>query len=513
MLWFSVYLPELSLQSHARGAMGWLQSVPVIISDGVASRPYVHAANTIALDAGITSGMPVIAAQARAANLLVVPRQTDKEQDALRHLADWLLQFSPMVCIESAGASLEISSTLRLFGGLTQLTTLIRSGMDELGFQACAGIAPTPLAAWLLARSSQPAKISSGQARPDAQARLNVQTRLNAQTRLKPCREPSALPEKLGDISLHLFDWPKEINQPLSELGLSRIKDLLSQPRGGLRRRLHPQVLHDLDRALGKIGDPREPHCAPQTFSCDTDLLFDISDAERLFIPIRMLLNGMEGFMRARGAGASEIVLDLKHNRTFKTSHKFGSRHPVRNAEDWLRLIRDRLTANPFPEAVIALKLSAGQLLPYQEQNESWLPGSEARQEKWRNLIERVVSRLGDKSVFAVHENSDHRPEMAWVDGKPSGAKPAKNSAAFSTRPRPLLLLREPLALVTVEGSPQHHGTLALLAGPERIDTGWWDGKMVARDYYVASNPEKEICWVFRDYRHGKKWYLHGYFS
>jgi len=495
VLWFSVYLPELSLQSHARGAMGWLQSVPVVISDGVASRPYVHAANGFALDAGITPSMPVIAAQARAADLLVVPRQPDKEQDALRHLADWLLQFSPMVCMETAGASLEISSTLRLFGGLNQLAARIRCGIDELGFQACAGIAPTPLAAWLLARSVQPA------------------TGFKAQAGVKPCREAHALAEKLGDIPLQLFDWPREINQPLSELGLSRIRDLLSQPRGGLRRRLHARVLHDLDRALGRIADPREPHCAPQTFSCDTDLLFDIADAERLFIPIRMLLNGMEGFMRARGAGAGEIVLDLKHNRTFRTTHKFGSRHPLRSADDWLRLIRDRLTAHPFPEAVVALKLSAVQLLPCLEQNTSWLPGAEARQEKWGSLIERVASRLGGKNVFAIHENSDHRPEMAWVDGNPSTGKFKKSTAAFPARPRPLLLLREPLALVTVDGSPQHHGALSLLAGPERIDTGWWDGKMVARDYYVASNPEQEICWVFRDYRLGKKWYLHGYFS
>ncbi len=42
--------------------------------------------------------------------------------------------------------------------------------------------------------------------------------------------------------------------------------------------------------------------------------------------------------------------------------------------------------------------------------------------------------------------------------------------------PRPVWLLDEPLPLPKPE----------ILQGPERIESGWWDGKGVARDYYVA---------------------------
>ena len=80
MLWSSVYLPELSLQAHARGALGHMHDVPLVISDGVVSRPHVHAANACARAVGITIAMPVAAAQARAAQLLVVPRMPEKEQ-------------------------------------------------------------------------------------------------------------------------------------------------------------------------------------------------------------------------------------------------------------------------------------------------------------------------------------------------------------------------------------------------------------------------------------------------
>ena len=52
--------------------------------------------------------------------------------------------------------------------------------------------------------------------------------------------------------------------------------------------------------------------------------------------------------------------------------------------------------------------------------------------------------------------------------------------------------------------------------GPERIESGWWDGKDVRRDYFVAENPQGEIMWIYRDHRYGiddGEWFLHGVFS
>jgi len=52
-----------------------------------------------------------------------------------------------------------------------------------------------------------------------------------------------------------------------------------------------------------------------------------------------------------------------------------------------------------------------------------------------------------------------------------------------------------------------------LLQGPERIESGWWDGKGVARDYYVARPPSQGIrLWVFQE-RQSKRWYVHGVFA
>jgi protein ImuB len=48
-----------------------------------------------------------------------------------------------------------------------------------------------------------------------------------------------------------------------------------------------------------------------------------------------------------------------------------------------------------------------------------------------------------------------------------------------------------------------------LLHGPERIESGWWDGGDVRRDYYSTRSGEGAQLWVFHDRRAGE-WYLQG---
>ena len=486
MLWISIYLPELSLQSHCRGVLGQVRDLPLVISDGIATRPHVHAANACAREAGINAAMPVSSAQARANELIVVPREPAKEAESLRQIANWLCQFTPMVSLEPAGASLEVSTSLTLFGGIVALANRIRTGIRALHFHASLGIAPTPLAAYLLAKASH---FAAG---------------------VRMCRDSAQLKERLADIPLALFAWPYATLQPLTALGFTRVKDLLMQPRAGLQRRFGDVVLGDLDRALGLAPDPRIAHKVPEEFNSNIELLFDTTDIERICEPVQILLNELEGFLYARGAAVNQILITLKHNRVAKTDHRFGAGRPMRNAGNWMRLVRERLAAQPLPDAVTGVALSTARLVAFQLKTESWLPSRDTDTEQWQTLIERIASRLGEKSVFSVHVQRDHRPERAWQ----TGVDESKHRAEMPMdKPRPLLLLAEPKLLVTMSGVPQHHGALSLLAGSERIETGWWDGYPVARDYFVARNPQQEVCWIFCDYRQERRWYLHGYFS
>jgi protein ImuB len=54
---------------------------------------------------------------------------------------------------------------------------------------------------------------------------------------------------------------------------------------------------------------------------------------------------------------------------------------------------------------------------------------------------------------------------------------------------------------------------LALVSGPERIESGWWDGGDVARDYYIARAADGAQWWIFRECGAPRRWFVHGCFA
>ena len=46
----------------------------------------------------------------------------------------------------------------------------------------------------------------------------------------------------------------------------------------------------------------------------------------------------------------------------------------------------------------------------------------------------------------------------------------------------------------------------------ERIESGWWDGEDLRRDYHVARGASGVRYWVYRE--HGTRdWFIHGIFG
>jgi len=70
---------------------------------------------------------------------------------------------------------------------------------------------------------------------------------------------------------------------------------------------------------------------------------------------------------------------------------------------------------------------------------------------------------------------------------------------------RPLWLLETPRRIGERD--------FVLLAGPERIESGWWDGNEARRDYFIARAGDSSLVWIYRERGAGGGWYLHGIFS
>jgi protein ImuB len=76
-----------------------------------------------------------------------------------------------------------------------------------------------------------------------------------------------------------------------------------------------------------------------------------------------------------------------------------------------------------------------------------------------------------------------------------------------------LWLLSVPQPLAVRAGLPRRRGALRLVSEPERIESGWWDGREIARDYYSALDTQGVRLWVFRERAAPHGWFLHGIFG
>src|SRR2546430_8148756 len=144
-MWIAIRLPRLPLEIFLRGS-----STPEPFA--LEERHCVFACDRKALARGVRAGMAVTAALALAPALRVAPRDPATETEALLGVAGWAAQFTPSVALEFPdGALLEVSGSLKLFGGLESLLERLRQGLAEMGWSSVLAGAPTPRAAFWLA--------------------------------------------------------------------------------------------------------------------------------------------------------------------------------------------------------------------------------------------------------------------------------------------------------------------------------------------------------------------------
>ena len=188
-----------------------------------------------------------------------------------------------------------------------------------------------------------------------------------------------------------------------------------------------------------------------------------------------------------------------------------------RDLDHLTTLLRERLTRTALSCAAIEITIASGRVVPLASRNLAFLPDSAGQAESAARFIERLNARLGAHTICGLTPHADYRPERAWRACQP-GAAIQEQTCSPLMRARPLWLLTTPRPLRESGASnaaPQDHenGPLSLIAGPERIEAGWWDGQHVARDYFVARNQAQSLLWIYRERDVAARWYVHGFFS
>ncbi|MDH4310916.1 MAG: DNA polymerase Y family protein [Gammaproteobacteria bacterium] len=502
--WLAIHLPCVVLDS-LREAVAKLPGQPsVAVVDLERDGKVVCACDERAAAAGVTPGMALNSALALLPGLQTLSRNLQRERALLEAAAQLGLGFTPRVSLESPDAVLlEVRGSLRLFGGARALCEQVREELQSAGITGRLALTPTPLASLWFARAGQEVAL----------------------------RCAGQLPGRLAPLPLAVTRWPERSLQLLVTMGVRNLGDCLRLPRDGFARRFEPRLLTMLDRATGRLPDPRSAFRARERFAARRDLEPELADTQRLEVVCLPLLDELCAFLRQRGRGVQSIDWRFVHRTAPVTRLRLRFVEPVGEAGRIAHVFRERLARLELPGPVRTVRLASGPLaeLPVAS-TELFAADRRESGATVPQLVERLRARLGVEAVHGLCLVPEHRPESTWRTTEPGTSQRRSSPAVVAlSKPadattvtwrgalRPLWLLEEPQPLAG-DDRPRYQGTLELEEGPECIESGWWDGKDIARDYYSARNASGARFWVFRERRRrGEQaaggWFLHGVFG
>ncbi len=450
--------------------------------------------------------------------------------DAL-HLGWWALQFTPRVALLEEAVVLEVQASERLFGGAARLLQRVCHEAHGLGAQAAAQ-AGTAHAALALARVNP---INQLAATPDAPQPTSL------------CEQLATL---LAPLPLHSLSAVSQHASTLHRLGCQTLGQVRALPRGGLSRRFGADLLHALDAAHGLRPEAFDWLQLPPVFERRQELPWRLDDSLALHQAFDPLLRELGAWLAGHQAGTQALHLHwchdwARHSTSRWHEHQVSLVEPTADVPRLSRMVSEHLRRIELSAPVTGISLRVDTIVPRAPESQALftelaacgedLPSQAStttagQRSALLSLLERLSIRLGPQRVLAGQLQADHRlaHSQAWHAAIPLPAHVGGQLAIDIPQPTWVLPAPLPLALLSDSGTahglretPVHQGPLRLLAGPHRIEAGWWDdaplAEREARDHHLASSPQAGMLWVFRE-RHAPQdgsspWRLHGFFA
>jgi protein ImuB len=419
-----------------------------------------------------------------------LPNEPQPSAAALTRLCLHAQQFTPLVSIEMPNALLlEIQGSIKLFGSLEALHARIDGVWSRLELDARSATAPSTLAALWLARAGKRELIE----------------------------DAGLLAGRLAELPVACTCWEPERLRALRAMGVTRLGELLRLPRAGLARRFGPAALLDLDIALARQAAPRRAFVPRERFRERCDFEREVETVAYLLKALEPLIGHCARFLRERQAGVQALELRLEHRSEPITRLRLGLASVTSEQRRLGDVLAQKLSRIELAAPVLRMELRSGPLQPLSAASlEVFANRGGGGRDTAPQLVERLRARLGDRAVYGIRSVPEHRPEAAWQRVQTLRLESVLDAAGLPPSdhdmPRPIWLLAEPAKLRVSEVQKLHRGGAMLEEGPERIESGWWDGKGIARDYYIARQSGGARLWIFQE-RRSKCWYLHGVFA
>jgi protein ImuB len=477
--------------------------------------------------------------------------------DEMGRLIERCGRFSPILGWEPTDPQsllLDITGLAALFGGETAMAGEIVRDFARLGLNIRLVVADTIGAAWAMARYGRGTKAGewgtgktsdsphppSPAPRPSFPAPLII--------------PPGETPAFLRPLPIEALRLPEQTVRLLGELGIVQIGQLEALPREELLSRFGPLLRDRLDQAFGQLDEPVRACPLPPTFVADWSAEHPISRRETIEAAVEHLIGRTAAMLAACGRGALQLECRLQclpgsaaAKQTVGLS--VGLFQPTAAAVHLCQLVWLQLERLRIPAPVTDVRVEATLTAPLEPCRQAVLfdSGGEGTDlhhlRQLAMLVERLSSRLGRGAVVGVRLRPEAQPELSWhydpLVERGQCRRARKAAASAELPPRPLRLLPRPIALavtqlygaavpaVSADGTPappvihgpplwfhfagrQHH--VAQIWGPERIETGWWRGRPVGRDYFRVETTAGHRFWLFRRLR-DEKWFLQGMFE
>ena len=485
----------------------------------------IHALNPAARAAGLRRGQTQADARAMIPQLICKPADPDADARALTALAVWAERWSPSVSVDPGreglgaegleGLFLDVTGAAHLFGGEGALLAQIGDRLAGAGSRARAAMAPTPGAAWALARW--------GEAEGDGCIANDETVR--------------GLLAPLPVEALRIDD--RTLTQARG-FGLKRIGDLYPMPRAGLARRFRDGagvgLVQRLDQALGFAGEALTPVRPPPKYRAWQAWMEPVGDIEGVETRLKELTADLSAPLVRDGQGAKALTLIGFRSDGGTTGLSVRMGRPGRDPGVWLRLFREAgLGRLELGLGLDALMLTADAVELMTARQGALESEAEAQQaESLAALIDRLSARLGEDRVLTPEPVDSWIPERAerW---RPALGRLLAAPAGLDGR-RSLLLLDPPEPVEAIaelpDGAPARFTRRRIprrvtrADGPERLSPEWWrprpdDRQVRTRDYYRVEDDAGGRYWLFREGLYGREysgdpeerapsWWMHG---
>jgi protein ImuB len=469
--------------------------------------------------------------------LQLEPYDPAADRGALEAVACWCEPFSPNIALEQDPRPeclfLDITGLEPIVGDEPALAEQLVRALAARGFVIHVGIADTPAAAWAAAHHGEllPAPLIS------ARGTLGIVP-------------PGETTTALAELPVEALRLAPATIALLGELGLQRIGQVLALPRASLASRFEPELIRRLDQLMGLAAETIDAYRPPPEIVAEQllETPTDRRDALELVLD-RLIAQVIERLAIGR-RGALRLECELAGSSAAPVRVDVGLYRPTAGRKHLLDLMRMRLERTRLAEPVGVVRIAVPLVAPLVCRQQPLFADDCPRHDplELALLIDRLSSRLGRDTVLRPVLAPDAQPEYACryeplvgraqttaAIGRQSTAGGAgrrkKNSdpaSHLSMRrgigplERPLRLESPPCLLevisVVPEGPPvqfQWHGEPQKIArawGPERIQTGWWRGRTIGRDYYRVETTAGNRFWLFRRLNDGA-WFLHGVFE